>query len=44
MHEIPNQKTVMYFTKNGHSVKDFQTINRWTPDAVLSALSPFLIG
>lgn len=44
MRVIPNQKTVMYFTKNGHSVKDIQTINRWTPDAVLSALSPFLIG
>lgn len=44
MREIPNQKTVIYFTKNGHSVKDIQTINRWTPDAVLSALSPFLIG
>lgn len=43
MREIPNQKTVI-FTKNGHSVKDIQTINRWTPDAVLSALSPFLIG
>lgn len=41
MREIPNQKTVMYFTKNGHSLKDIQTINRWTPDVCIVCPFPF---
>lgn len=41
MRVIPNQKTVMYFIKNGHSVKDIQTINRWTPDVCIVCPFPF---
>lgn len=41
MRVIPNQKTAMYFTKNGHSLKDIQTINRWTPDVCIVCPFPF---